>query len=85
MFHQYILNKWIDYETGKLRFFYNCQDKLRTDLYDGLMDAFTNSKNLGDIGKVFILPSSFSGGPRQMHELYQDSMAIVGHFGENFF
>jgi hypothetical protein len=28
------------------------------------------------------LPSSFTGGPRQMHKLYQDGMAIVRVFGK---
>jgi hypothetical protein len=29
-----------------------------------------------------ILPSSFSGSPRNMQELYQDAMAIVNKFGK---
>jgi hypothetical protein len=36
-----------------------------------LGDRITN------VGQQIILPSSFTGGPRQMHKLYQDGMAIV--------
>ncbi|OWZ03189.1 Helitron helicase [Phytophthora megakarya] len=36
---------------------------------------------LDQVGKRVILPSSYTGGPRQMHKSYQDSMAIVREFG----
>ena len=35
-----------------------------------------------NVGQRIILPSSFTGGPRQMHKLYQDGMAIVRVFGK---
>ncbi|OWY91723.1 Helitron helicase, partial [Phytophthora megakarya] len=34
------------------------------------------------VGKRVILPSNYTGGPRQMYKLYQDSMAIVREFGK---
>ncbi|KAG3019639.1 hypothetical protein PC123_g6689 [Phytophthora cactorum] len=34
------------------------------------------------IGKCVILPSSYTGGPRQMYRSYQDSMAIVREYGK---
>jgi hypothetical protein len=37
--------------------------------------------NPGTVGRSFILPSSYTGGDRFMQQLYQDSMAIVRHFG----
>ena len=37
---------------------------------------------LVNIGRRIILPSSFTGGPRQMYQLYQDAMTIVSHFGK---
>jgi hypothetical protein len=46
------------------------------------MDALNAADhNLQQIGSRMILPSSFSGGERQMRELYQDSMAIVRKYG----
>jgi hypothetical protein len=39
----------------------------------------------GDLGRRFILPSSFTGGDRFMQQLFQDSMAIVRYFGKPTF
>jgi len=38
--------------------------------------------DLGRIGKKMVLPSSYVGGDRFMQQLYQDSIAIVRHFGK---
>lgn len=46
------------------------------------MDALAKFKHGRDIGKVVILPSTHAGSPRQMFELYQDAMSIVGKFGK---
>ena len=35
-----------------------------------------------NIGKRIILPLSFNGGPRNMQELYQDSMGLIRKFGK---
>ena len=58
-------------------------EKIRVDLYKGLADGVS----AGDVnpmayGKRVILPSSFTGSPRQMFELYQDSMSIVRKYGK---
>ncbi|KAG2784358.1 hypothetical protein PC129_g21054 [Phytophthora cactorum] len=37
---------------------------------------------LDRIGKRVILPSSYTGGPRQMYRSYKDSMAIVREYGK---
>jgi Helitron helicase-like domain at N-terminus len=34
------------------------------------------------LGRRVVLPSSFTGGPRHMHQLYHDAMAIVRKFGK---
>jgi hypothetical protein len=34
------------------------------------------------MGHHVVLPSSFPGSPRYFQQLYQDSMAIVQHFGK---
>jgi len=36
--------------------------------------------NLSTIGKHVILPASYNGGPHDMHQQYQDSMALACHF-----
>lgn len=58
------------------------QSRLRSDLYNGLADTLVQSNvNTDAIGRRIILPSSFTGGDRYMQRLFQDSMAIVRHFG----
>ncbi len=42
---------------------------------DGLTDAAA-------VGQVIILPSSFTGSPRALNQLYQDAMGIVRRFGK---
>ena len=58
---------------------------MRAEIYQGLADAIQNSHGTTDgsnIGKRVILPSSFTGGARYQHQLYQDAVAIVRHFGK---
>ena len=61
------------------------QSQLHADLYQGLADAVVASDGQVDgsqLGKKVILPSSFTGGPRYQHQLYQDAMGIVCCFGK---
>ena len=58
------------------------QSTLRTELYQGAVDAIHGGDHAANIGRRIILPSTFSGGPRQMYQLYQNAMAIVRHFGK---
>ena len=56
------------------------QTKLRTEEYIHLKDAIRDDKDTSDIGQLIILPSSFTGGMRYMHERKQDAMTYVrGH------
>ena len=44
----------------------------------GLQDAVhAGDVNAASVGRRIILPSSYVGGPRYMHQRYQDAMAIV--------
>src|SRR6266516_2104148 len=58
------------------------QRQIRAELYNGLQDAMYSGDSTTNVGQRIILPSSFTGGPRQMHKLYQDGMAIVRVFGK---
>jgi len=42
---------------------------MRALLYTGLADAIDRDMNLNDIRQWFILPSSYTGGPRYMNQL----------------
>uniref|UniRef100_A0A183HN50 Helitron_like_N domain-containing protein n=1 Tax=Onchocerca flexuosa TaxID=387005 RepID=A0A183HN50_9BILA len=44
------------------------QIKLRSEEYIHLRDAVVNDGNTTDIGRLTILPSSFAGSPRHMHD-----------------
>ena len=64
------------------------QGKLRVELYQGLADSINNTDgNIqgSHIGKRVILPSSFTGSARYQHQLYQDAMGIVCHYGKTDF
>ena len=37
----------------------------------------SGDRDAGELGRSIILPSSYTGNPRQMFELYQDAMGIV--------
>jgi hypothetical protein len=37
--------------------------------------------NVVDIGQQFILPATFTGSPRHMHEYAQDAMTYVRNYG----
>ena len=77
LYHQYIVDNYSKIELGRLNFIRNNQDKLRIDKYQGLFDAMNRDDSMdpNNLGKVHILPSSFTGGPRSMEQNYQDAMA----------
>jgi hypothetical protein len=47
------------------------------DVLQGITDAVAHGTPLKNLGKSTILPSSFTGGPRYMQQLYYDAIAIV--------
>ena len=68
-----------------LRNYIECQQKeLRVEVYSGAKDVM-KSDGLGKVGKKFILPSSFTGGDRYMHQQYLDSIALYQRFGRAHF
>ncbi|XP_070555418.1 uncharacterized protein [Ptychodera flava] len=83
LFHQYVVDQYAKIEQERLNYFKCHQTELRAELYQGLSDAIAAGDVTGStVGTKIILPSSFIGGPRNMHQLYQDSMAIVRRYGK---
>ena len=83
LFHQYIVDQYAKIEQERLNYCVFHQNELRADLYQGLKDAVSAGDVSGaTVGKKIILPSSFIGSPRNMHELYNDAMAIVRRYGK---
>ena len=81
LFQQYVVDIFVRVEQFRLRFQRQNQDKLRAEKYKVLVDYLTGDDDTR-VGRRVILPASFTGSPRYMVGLYQDSMAIVGHFGK---
>ena len=82
LYQQYIVDQYAKIEQNRLNYLRQNQSTLRTELYQGAVDAIHGGDHAANIGRRIILPSTFSGGPRQMYQLYQDAMAIVRHFGK---
>lgn len=64
LFNQYLVDQYACIETERLNFIKFNQAKLRAEEYSHLMDSVTRrdaADNMADIGKLVILPSSFTG------------------------
>jgi hypothetical protein len=81
---QFIVDAYVKAEANRLNYIRTNQNKLRVELYSGLLDHINSSaEEKGFLpGKPIILPSSFQGSPRNMQQNYQDAMAIVRKYGK---
>ncbi|XP_066434063.1 uncharacterized protein [Eleutherodactylus coqui] len=79
---QFLVDMYAKIETERLNFIRNNQKTLRAESYIHLKDAIDkNDADIRQLGQAVILPSSFTGGPRYMHEHTQDAMTYVRHYG----
>jgi hypothetical protein len=82
LFQEYVCESWAMAEQNRLNYIKENQDDLRVELYKGLHDAVTtDDANLDQLGKRFILPSSFTGSTRNMQQHLQDALAINRYYG----
>lgn len=82
LLNQFLVDMYAKIETERLNFVRNNQSKLRTENYVHLRDSMCkNDGQANNIGKMVVLPSSFTGGPRYMHERTQDAMTYVRKYG----
>ncbi|CAN7085254.1 unnamed protein product [Brassica oleracea var. botrytis] len=80
--HQYVVDVYSAIEEDRLRCARNNQDVLRAELYSNVCDAVgKGDTEARTVCKRFILPPSFTGGPRYLIEKYHDAMAICRQFG----
>jgi REP element-mobilizing transposase RayT len=78
LFQQYIVDQYAKIEKQRLNYIRTHQNEIRADLYQDVANAAQNNQGKPCfIGRRVILPSSFTGGPRQMQQLDLDSMAII--------
>lgn len=83
LFQTYLVDMFACIDQERLRFIRSQQPKLRTTLLNGIEDALSlndDRVDLNQLGQRIILPSSYLGGPRDMHQRYLDGMAIAHHF-----
>ncbi|KAE9523332.1 hypothetical protein AGLY_016280 [Aphis glycines] len=82
-FSQFLIDIFAKIETERLNCIRNHQKQVRAENYIHLKDAVgSNDVNATDLGQIVVLPSSFTGGPRYMHERTQDAMTyfrVHGH------
>jgi hypothetical protein len=83
LLQQWIVDAWATTDQSRLHFLRTNQSKLRSDVASGLTDAVAANPNrdLNQLGKQFILSSSYRGGACNMHQLLQDSLALARYFG----
>ena len=87
LFQQYLVDGWACVDQEELNWISGHQNEIRADVYSGLADVLITADAqetyyLDDVlpGHRIILPSSYTGGARFMHKLFQDLMAIVQYF-----
>lgn len=86
LFQQFLVDGYMMMEAHRLAFIMRNQPLLRSDNYRTLDDAIRRGEldagdPAGNVGKRFVLPSSFVGGPRYMVNNFQDTMAICKSIG----
>ena len=75
LFQEYVCETWAVAEQNRLNYNRMNQKKLRVEMYQGLHDAVAADADvsLNQLGKRFILPSTFSGSMCNMQQHSQDS------------
>ncbi|UYV68898.1 hypothetical protein LAZ67_6001521, partial [Cordylochernes scorpioides] len=83
LFQQFIVDMYAKVESERLNYIRFNQSKLRADQYIHLRDAIANdgAAAAANIGQMVILPASYAGSPRHMHEYAQDAMTYVRTYG----
>ncbi|GBP38710.1 hypothetical protein EVAR_42915_1 [Eumeta japonica] len=81
LFQQFAVDMYVKVETERLAFIRFNQAKLRSEDYIHLRDAIHSDGDVQNIGRLTILPSTYIGSPRHMHEYAQDAMTYVRNYG----
>jgi hypothetical protein len=83
LYQEWGVDQYSKVESQRLFYIRNNQGPLCAAIYGGVADAVANNDaNIDNLGRLIVLPSSFTGGHRHMAQLYQDSMAIVRQYGK---
>ena len=81
---QFIVDAWTKIESCRLYYIRKEQGSFRTEMYNGLMDYVYNkaANSSSVIGKMVILPSSYTGSPRVIQQNFLDSMTTCQNSGK---
>ncbi|XP_062103228.1 uncharacterized protein LOC133814255 [Humulus lupulus] len=84
LLQQFVVDMHVKIETSRLDSFRGKQQRIRSELYQGIVDTITlRETNPSNVGKQIILPSSFIGGPRDMRKRYMEAMDLVQRYGKS--
>ncbi|XP_062518328.1 uncharacterized protein LOC134193517 [Corticium candelabrum] len=82
LFHQFLVDMYAKIESERLAYIVSHQKELRVYDYAHLRDSINNDAAHGhELGKMVILPATFTGGPRYMQEKTKDALTYVKHYG----
>ncbi|XP_014784481.1 uncharacterized protein LOC106879442 [Octopus bimaculoides] len=81
LFHQFVVDVCAKMESERLCFIQTHQKQLCSNSHIYLRDALINYPAPDSVGRLCILPSSFTRSPWYLHERTQDAMTYVRHYG----
>lgn len=82
LFQQFIVDVYCKIETERLLFLRREQKTLRAESYSNLQDSLINvDSDPANLGQRIVLPATFTGGPRYMHQKQQDAITYVRAYG----
>ncbi|GBP67394.1 hypothetical protein EVAR_47111_1 [Eumeta japonica] len=84
LFQQFAVDMYVKVETERLAFI-RFNQKLRSEDYIHLRDAIHSDGDVQNIGRLTILPSTYIGSPRHMHEYAQDAMTSAFGNGQRVY
>jgi hypothetical protein len=80
LFHQCAVDMHVKVESRRWAFIRLNQAKLCSEEYIHLRDTNNADENSQNVGRTTILPVTYVGSPRNMHEYAQDAMSYVPHY-----
>ncbi|XP_033143620.1 uncharacterized protein LOC117132767 [Brassica rapa] len=82
LLQQFLVDAYTMIETHRLRYIRKNQANLRSLNFSKFVAAANQGfSSLPIEGNRIIIPSSFTGGPRYMHQMYVDAMTICKYYG----
>ncbi|KAL4568181.1 hypothetical protein LXL04_023788 [Taraxacum kok-saghyz] len=83
LLQQFVVDMCIKIETSRLLYYRLNQKKIRSKLYQGIVDCVNAGEvQPSKVGQRVVLPASFIGGPRDMRRRFLDAMTLVQDDGK---